>query len=288
VVGSKASARQSRVDASSICYCLPPLFLGSAQSHREEPWNCWRSGFNLGHEGQIRPYLSTIRRRFDFEIIELLSGFKLCVQPAGLFPAARPRLRWSLGISILGMDLRITASRFRWHLWRISLAHPKLAQMLLKPFFFSPNFASQYRGDHLMQGPKLVDRHGFEVEIVVHLTNSDISSVYHHRAVDPRRARSGNLTESRQRRQCRMRSRWPQGAGFLMPKANRVHCTPTTNRVQNSHQERPAQKRPKQKSQYELYPCRLSTGRIIAPRTSSRPAITRLTARRMKPTQLSL
>jgi hypothetical protein len=45
---------RDRVDASSICYCLPSLFLGSAQSHREEPWNCWRSGFNLGHEGQIR------------------------------------------------------------------------------------------------------------------------------------------------------------------------------------------------------------------------------------------
>jgi hypothetical protein len=97
--------------------------------------------------------------------------------------------------------------------------------MLLKPFFFSPNFASQYGGDHLMQGPKLVDRHGFEVEIVVHLTNSDISSVYRHRAVDARRAKSPNLTESRQRRQCRMQSKLLQGAGFLMPKANRVHCT---------------------------------------------------------------
>ena len=46
-----------------------------------------------------------------------------------------------------------------------------------------------------------------------------------------------------------------------MPKANRVHCTPTTNCVQNSHQERPAQKRPKQKSQYELYPLPFFNGK---------------------------
>ena len=81
-----------------------------AQGHSR---NCLHK---LGHERGGKYFPSTIRRRFDFEIIELLSRFKLFVQPAGLFPAARPRLRWSLGISILGMDLRITASRFRWHL----------------------------------------------------------------------------------------------------------------------------------------------------------------------------
>ena len=130
-----------------------------------------------------------------------------------------------------------------------------------------------------MQGPKLVDRHGFEVEIVVHLTNSDISSVYRHRAVDARRAKSPNLTESRQRRQCRMQSKLLQGAGFLMPKANRVHCTQRRIQIKNGRRRNDRSRN----LSTNFTPCRFSTTRIIAPRTSSRPAITRLTARRVNP-----
>src|ERR1700730_2115640 len=151
--------------------------------------------------------------------------------------------------------------------------------MLLKPFFFSPYFASQYGGDHLMQGPKLVDRHGFEVEIVVHLTNSDISSVYRHRAVDARRAKSPNLTESRQRRQCRMQSKLLQGAGFLMPKANRVHCTQRRIQIKDGRRRNDRSRN----LSTNFTPCRFFNDKDHCTWDVKPTAITRLTARRVNP-----
>jgi hypothetical protein len=64
-----------------------------------------------------------------------------------------------------------------------------------------------------------------------------------------------------------------------MPKANRVHCTQRRIQIKNGRRRNDRSRN----LSTNFTPCRFSTTRIIAPRTSSRPAITRLTARRVNP-----